>query len=102
VNTVFADAAYWIALLLPRDHLHNAAVKASEQLGSSKVVTSEMVLTEVLNALGRFGPSVRAAAIEVVRTLETSSQAIVVRKRPVKARAACFDQGRVSGQAVRA
>lgn len=54
MRTVFADANYWIGLFNPNDDLHGAAVRASQALGRARIVTSEMVLTEVLNGLGKF------------------------------------------------
>lgn len=49
MRRVFADAGYWIALLNARDGLHAKALEVSATLGRSRIVTSEMVLTEVLN-----------------------------------------------------
>ena len=54
MRTVFADANYWIGLFNPNDELHDAAVRASQALGRARIVTSEMVLAEVLNGLGKF------------------------------------------------
>lgn len=49
VGTVFADSGYWIALLNPDDQLHKRAGDLSAQTRSALIVTSEMVLTEVMN-----------------------------------------------------
>ena len=49
MRAVFADTDYWIALLNRRDRLHESAVHFCSELSSTLVVTSEMVLTEVLN-----------------------------------------------------
>jgi uncharacterized protein len=68
MRTVFADANYWIGLFNPNDNLHEAAIRASQALGRARIVTSEMVLTEVLNGLGEF-PALRqqtAAAIDAI------------------------------------
>ncbi len=54
MRTVFADAAYWIGLFYPKDQLHEAVVKASASLVKTRLVTSEMVLAEVLNGLARY------------------------------------------------
>lgn len=50
MKRVFADTSYWIALLNPRDQLHTKAVRVSKQLASARIVTSEMVLAELLNS----------------------------------------------------
>lgn len=62
MNFVFADAGYWIALLSPRDRLHEKAKAVSARLAPLRILTSEMVLVEVLNGFSRSGPVVREAA----------------------------------------
>lgn len=54
MRTVFADAGYWIGLLNPKDGLHTVALTASRQLQRTRLVTTEMVLTEVLNGLAKY------------------------------------------------
>jgi predicted nucleic acid-binding protein len=68
MRTVFADANYWIGLFNPSDDLHDAAVRASLTLGRARIVTSEMVLAEVLNGLGKFYAlrASTAAAIDAI------------------------------------
>jgi uncharacterized protein len=56
MRSVFADASYWIGLLDPKDQLHSAALAASQGLSGTRLVTSEMVLVEVLNGLAKFTP----------------------------------------------
>jgi uncharacterized protein len=51
MKLVFADTGYWAALLHPRDGLHEAAKSASKSLGPVRIVTTEMVLAELLAAL---------------------------------------------------
>lgn len=62
MRTVFVDTNHWLAILNPRDDLHTKAVAVSESLGSTRYVTSEMVLAEVLNFLGTKGTHLRLAA----------------------------------------
>jgi hypothetical protein len=50
MKVVFADTGYWIALLNPADSLRPVAEKVSASIAPFRMVTSEMVLTEVLNA----------------------------------------------------
>lgn len=49
MTLVFADACYWIALLNRNDQLHDAAVAARTYLSGAEVITTDEVLTEVLN-----------------------------------------------------
>lgn len=65
MRTVFADANYWIGLFNPNDELHSAAIGASKALGRARIVTSEMVLAEVLNGLAKF-PALRLRTAEAV------------------------------------
>lgn len=53
---VFADTAYWVALLNPRDQLHARAQEASATLAGARIVTSDWVLTELLNGFAECGP----------------------------------------------
>src|SRR4051812_20126130 len=55
MKRVFADAGYWIALLNPADALHDTATQASGTFGRTRIITSELVLAEVLNAFARKG-----------------------------------------------
>jgi hypothetical protein len=57
MRTLFVDAVYWIALLNPRDNLHAQTVLLSRSLESDQttLVTTEMVLTELLNAFAERG-----------------------------------------------
>ncbi|MBV8752210.1 MAG: PIN domain-containing protein [Hyphomicrobiales bacterium] len=69
MRELFADTAYWIALINPRDNLHERAISVSSQLSGSLLVTSEMILTEVLNALADYGSQVRAIAVATVQSI---------------------------------
>jgi len=78
MKRVFADAGYWIALLNPKDSLHARAREISAKLGRARTVTSEMVLTEVLNAFASKGESLREAASALVDQVRSSANAEVV------------------------
>ena len=73
---VFADAGYWTALLNPRDQLHQRALQAREQLGGTTIVTTQLVLTEVLNSASKAYS--RAAASELVDALTADPNVDVV------------------------
>ena len=70
MRLVFADTSYWIAFLNPRDELHSRARDLSQTLNGAMVVTSEMVLTELLNDFASRGPRLRTfvcGAVEALR-----------------------------------
>lgn len=53
MKTVFADTGYWAALLNPKDQLHQKAGQVSATLGRVRILTTEMVLDELLAALSK-------------------------------------------------
>lgn len=69
MRIVFADTGYWVALLNPRDDLHDKAVKLSQAIQPAHIVTSEMVLTEVLNDFSDRGDHFRQAAVNFIKKL---------------------------------
>jgi predicted nucleic acid-binding protein len=72
MKQVFADTSYWIALLNPRDELHQKAIAAAQDYPAEQIVTSEMVLVELLNGFSDHGPRVREAVSRAVQTLRTN------------------------------
>jgi predicted nucleic acid-binding protein len=50
MRRIFADTSYWMGLVNPRDQIHQKAVSVSLQLSSESLVTTDMVLVEVLNS----------------------------------------------------
>ena len=77
MRKVFADANYWIGLLNPRDQLHPIALVASRKLGKTRLVTSEMVLVEVLNVLAEY-TSLRASIIAAVDAISANPNTEIV------------------------
>ena len=69
MRTVFADAGYWIALLNPRDRLHQRAKRVSRRLGTHRVVTSELILVEYLDDSSSRGEFTRRLAVATVARL---------------------------------
>lgn len=82
MTAVFCDAGYWIALLNQRDELHESASAASKSLGRVHYVTTEMVLTEVLNGLAGRGSRLRALAVQLTRKLQACDDVTVVPQTP--------------------
>ena len=70
MKTVFADTGYWIALLNPQDTLHSKAINLSITFPQMQVVTSEMVLTEILNHFFKRGNFLRYAAANFIESLQ--------------------------------
>jgi uncharacterized protein len=49
MKQIFADTSYWIGLVNPRDQIHPKVMKITQQLTSVRLLTTEMVLVELLN-----------------------------------------------------
>ncbi len=78
MRAVFADSNYWIALLNRRDALHLKAKSLSKFLGNARVVISEMVVTEFLNACSDGGEALRLAAFRLIERLRRNSNVSIV------------------------
>jgi uncharacterized protein len=88
MKEVFADTGYWIALVNPKDELRKVAAAASKRVTGCRVVTTEMVLTEFLNALGTWGEKFRHKAVQVVNRLIDDPNVVVVPQTSLQFRTA--------------
>jgi uncharacterized protein len=66
---IFADTFYWISLLSPRDVFHIKAIAITGQLGKTTIITTDEVLTEVLNFFSGGGVNLRKQGINTVQQL---------------------------------
>ncbi len=75
---VFLDAAYAIALSVPKDNYHKRAVLLADQLEASKtrLVTTRAVMLEIGNALSK--QRYRHAAVELLHSLEADPNVTIV------------------------
>ena len=78
MRTVFADAGYWIALLNPRDRLHERAKRVSRLVGRHRVVTSELILIEYLDDSSCRGEFMRRLAVGTVERLRKDGNTTIV------------------------
>jgi predicted nucleic acid-binding protein len=76
--SVFADTAYWIALVNPYDQLHSSARRISSTLGKARIVTSELVLVELLNYFADGVPTLRLIAANTVEEILSSKDTVVI------------------------
>jgi uncharacterized protein len=68
-RSVFIDAACVVSLINPRDQMHQAAQNALEAVRGSELVTTDAVLTEVLNYYSERGDYLRSEALRIVKGL---------------------------------
>ena len=88
MSVVFADAGYWIALWNPRDDLHPRALRVAGSLGITNVVTTQMVLTETLDAMAGMGEFRRRLAIRMIRDLEADPYVEIIPQTDAQFKAA--------------
>ena len=69
MKPVFADTLYWGAVLNPRDQYRAQVIRARAALGEIRLVTTDEVLTELLDGLAQRGTHLRQAAARAVRTI---------------------------------
>ena len=78
MRRIFLDTSYLQALADPRDDLHKHAQIVTANLGLFVAVTSEMVLTELLNALSSGGPYLRQTAIQIINELRNDPNVEII------------------------
>ena len=88
MSEVFADTGYWAALQDSRDRLHVRALALTRAIEPLRILTTEMVLVEVLNMFGSRGEQQRSLALEVVARAERSPDVEIVPQTAAQFRAA--------------
>ena len=69
MRLVFADTLYWGAALHPHDQYRQQAIAVRRSLGEVRLVTTDEVLTELLDGLAQRGSNLRRAAAQAVGTI---------------------------------
>lgn len=82
MNRVFADANFWIARLNPKNPLHPSAVAAQKSIGSARIVTNEVVLTEFLDHYSKQPKQVREQVAKLVRQIRADRKIDVLPQTP--------------------
>ena len=85
---LFADSGYWIALMYPGDELHVRARTFAASLGSTPIVTTQMLLVEALNFMAGLGESRRRFAAEMVQGLQDDSNVGIIEQTDSQFRSA--------------
>ncbi len=81
MRRIFVDTAHLLAILTPRDHLHDLALGVTRDLAGAdgvEFVTTHLVVAELLAALAKGGPHVRARAADYVEDFVRQSNVAVV------------------------
>ena len=69
MRLVFADTLYWGAILHPLDQYRAQVIGVRKTLEEIRLVTSDEVLTELLDGLAERGPHLRGVAARAIRTI---------------------------------
>ena len=88
MSAIFADAGYWIAIMYPDDQLHGRARQMASSLASTRIVTTQMVLTEALNFMSDLGEFRRRFASDMVQRLLNDPNVEIVPQTDAQFRAA--------------
>jgi uncharacterized protein len=81
MKRVFADSLYWIALSHQRDQWHAAALKLSQTLRHTEIVTTDEALNEFLTALHHTPQLRRTAALQTDGILADPSLTVLPQTR---------------------
>lgn len=79
MKTLFADTFYWAALINPRDSWHDLVRQTSQSLAQDKLVTTEEVLTELLNFFSSYQAVTRQGIVSFVISIINDLKIEVVR-----------------------
>ena len=80
--TYFADASYWIALITPTDEFHQQAAEYEILAENDRIVTTQLVLNEVLSPRSGTSPQMRMAAVDLVDRMIQDSRVTIVPQTP--------------------
>lgn len=72
-DDIFVDTHYLVARLNPKDQWHRAVRDVTPLIQGRHLVTTEMVLVELLNYLAEFSPEMRSAVSRFVELALTDS-----------------------------
>jgi predicted nucleic acid-binding protein len=78
MRKIFVDTSYWIAVLNPTDSLHDFANNLTLTLFPSKLVTSELILNELLNHYSGSGSRFREIAVNLILQIQEDENMEVV------------------------
>src|SRR5262249_56770410 len=86
MRTLFVDTGYYVAVLNPQDDLHDRAISVSRSLDDCIFVTTEMVLTELLNFFAERGVAPRQLAADFVHQIRKTQARELFLKRALSSK----------------
>ncbi|MEM9541446.1 MAG: nucleic acid-binding protein [Cyanobacteria bacterium P01_E01_bin.42] len=78
MRQIFADTFYWAALINPRDEWHQRVKELNRTLINTHLVTTDEILTEVLNFFSSYDAYVKDGVIQRVQDILNSDRVTVI------------------------
>lgn len=78
MQVLFADTCFLKALCHEKDSLHERAQSIYDNLDGTLLVTTDLVLVELLNFMAKYGPHARQFTLDFIERLRTSGEAEIV------------------------
>jgi predicted nucleic acid-binding protein len=78
MKKVFVDTLYWLAIILPNDQWQLPAKMAKSLLGNVLMVSTDEVLSELLNHLSKGGENMRRQAARMVKSIMSNPNVKVI------------------------
>ncbi|MBC6473630.1 MAG: type II toxin-antitoxin system VapC family toxin [Hormoscilla sp. GM102CHS1] len=69
MRTVFVDTFYWVSFTNPKDPLHQQTVEIERSMQGVRLVTTEVVLIELLNYFCSYGSLMRQKTAMIVHRI---------------------------------
>ena len=82
MRLIFADAVYYIALLMPKDQAHSDATSFDDRASDLRIVTTDAIFAEVLAYCAARGTHARTMALRMIDDLMNEPRVTVVRQTP--------------------
>lgn len=82
MRKVFADTAYYLALLLKHDDLQAKALTFDDTAPGLQIFTCDAILIELLAHVAGRGAHLRAGALQLIDLLRASPNVTIIRQTP--------------------
>lgn len=79
MKVVFADTVYWVALINPNDQWRGAVLSAKALLHEARLITTDVILIEVLNFFAEHGEEARLRVASPTEEILTNRDTEVAR-----------------------
>ncbi|MFN7946783.1 MAG: nucleic acid-binding protein [Blastocatellia bacterium] len=89
MSAVFVDTAWWVASVNVKDQWHAKTLELEPLLDGIGLVTTDAVLTEMMNYFSAFGEIMRVRAVSVVDRILNHPEVAIVWQTPALFMAAC-------------